>query len=159
MKSLAQESKLHPELKLEQVFPLAKTNYDYNFVALPTVLSPAAPSAATAYLDYINPDEVGHIGSNVFGALYSGKPGAYLIAVLNLSPGTYLLDFSVDALVASDPMKVSIHLFQNTLVTMETDITQGHLLVPILISKTGLYNIQVSRPSGWVFYSVEVNKA
>ncbi|HYX28526.1 MAG TPA: hypothetical protein VE863_08160 [Pyrinomonadaceae bacterium] len=159
IETLSLESARHPELKLNQFFPLAKTNYDLNFVVLPTILSPAAPRSTTAYLSFLGPDRVGPNASNKYCAGFSGTVDSHLIVALNLSPGTYLLDFSVDALGTSDPMKVSIDPFGNSPVTMQTNISQGHLLVPILISKAEWHFMLVSRSSAWTFFLVELNKA
>jgi hypothetical protein len=159
--SLDQQSKLHPELNLGQVFSPNVWKADFNLLPSPPTLTTRQPWIdKVGSLEFWQPQSVGNYkygGKDQSEAVWDGGYKRFLDVHLNAVKGTYLLDFTVGP---SKSLKVEEGAEgASPDVTMDIDVTQGHLLVPLLATKAGWYGINVScHECGWTFYSVEINQ-
>ena len=157
--SLADQSKLYPGQNLGQVFSPNVWKPNFNILAsLPTLTTRQPWIDKVGWLDFSHPRYIGkenYGGKDHYLASWEVGQFSFLTLNLNASQGTYLLDFSVD----SPPYSFLVQESAPTNVSMQIDVAQGHLLVPLLAPKAGWYQITVScKGCGWTFFSVEIDQ-
>ena len=156
IKSLAEQSKLYPGQNLGQVFSPNVWNPNFNVLYTPPTLTTRQPWIdKVGWLDFSHPKRVGkeNYGSKEhYMATWEVWQFAFLTVNLNAAEGTYLLDLTVDS------SSGSLNVLEPN-VSMQIDLAQGHLLVPLLAPKAGWYEIAVScKYCSWTFFSAEIDQ-
>lgn len=157
--SLAEQSKLYPGQNLDKDFSPSVWKPNFDVLPSPPTLTVRRPWInKVGWLDFHGPEFVGknsYQGKEHYLAAWHNSGTGKLTVNLNAAQGTYLLDFSVSAV---QPLKIVEGAPAS--LSMMIDITQGHLLVPLLAPKAGWYEITISCPGclGWEFFSVEIDQ-
>jgi hypothetical protein len=124
------------------------------------VLTPTQPyynngGGVTDKLSFLGPDIVVP-GPSGF-AWWNGGKGALTVDLAAVTGKVYLLDISLhqntNALIKVQ--LIQMLLYNHKTITLEMRVTAGHILVPLVASVPN-WEIEVSSPDPWLFYSVEM---